>query len=764
MNKRRGQQHFLSLIFAMICLIQASFAQGWIREYGGPANQSIYDFVQTDDGGYLFVGGAEFLAPDDGRVWIGRTNVHRQLVWDTIYNYFPGPAGPIRDIIQPMSNGNFRILAADLSSFDATLLEITPQGQLDTTILLPDTGIGFSDITGLVPIGSDSTAVMRSFAGQPVVVGIDANGGELWRTPLGAVPGEDDTVTALDIVENGNGTQYVILQNFISGTSAFHLVAIDQQGAIISDTILPDSINFSPRAMALTPEGGIVITGYGSNAGEYYVSVLKLDSSLSVIWRQEYLQTTDIFQLTNPYAIDVADDGQVLITGTLGPGSNLYDLFVLSIGEDGTESWNRVFDFHGMLDIGMQIKALDNGDVMLCGRTSNPVMDGEGLLLSLNGTTGDYYTHILRGRVALDDDGDCMVESTDTPYPGMPVSAEGLYETYYTLADTSGYFEMLIDTGDYVLSINEPASWAACQDDVSVSINTFYDSTTVDFALEAQYDCTEMITQVGVPFLRNCDTTNYVVSYCNYGTIAADTAFIDLFIDTNLVFLSSSFPLASVDSNRYQFQLGTVDVLECGDFTVTVATPCDVDLLGEFFCLSSFIYPVEDCGVETYAGPIVEIDGNCEMDSIHFVLTNTGGDMTELQEYIVIEDNIILMEGELNLEAEESWSVKVPSTDGATYHLLAAQASDLLAALGNPIATFSVSACEGPFEGGDFSAFPLNDFSGNVDADCSELIGAYDPNDKVAYPTGWKEPHYIDRSTRLGLQNPFSEYWYRHCL
>ena len=69
------------------------------------------------------------------------------------------------------------------------------------------------------------------------------------------------------------------------------------------------------------------------------------------------------------------------------------------------------------------------------------------------------------------------------------------------------------------------------------------------------------------------------------------------------------------------------------------------------------------------------------------------------------------------------------------------------------IISATIEACglnnAGGFSVGFVNIFSLNDHDSPIDVDCQQNIGSYDPNDKQAFPVGYREAHYIERGIDL---------------
>jgi hypothetical protein len=154
------------------------------------------------------------------------------------------------------------------------------------------------------------------------------------------------------------------------------------------------------------------------------------------------------------------------------------------------------------------------------------------------------------------------------------------------------------------------------------------------------------------------------------------------------------------------------------------------------------------CG-GSYNGAIVNLNAECEGDSLHFILTNIGDEtMAESLKYIVIEDGIMTYENVSNpLAPSESMTVSVPG-NGSTWRLEAEQEA---AYPGEELPVLSVEGCttDSSFSTGFVGQFSANENPSYIDVDCTVNQGAYDPNDKQGFPVGYGENHYIKPRTTI---------------
>lgn len=271
-----------------------------------------------------------------------------------------------------------------------------------------------------------------------------------------------------------------------------------------------------------------------------------------------------------------------------------------------------------------------------------------------------------------------------------------------------------------------------------------------DFPIQLQENCHQLQVDISAPFLRRCFEGGYFVSYCNYGSLTAPNAYVDITLDPYLNFIGSAWPHANTTGNTYRFPLGDIPPGACGQFNFLVGVSCESEL-GQTHCTKAKIYPNQACG-GSYSGARIEVEGSCDEtnERVRFKIKNVGGeDMSGSKNYLVVEDVIMYMNDGFNLGAGGEFEVDFPA-NGSTYRLEAEQPD------GYPWYPFTSATVEGcgQNENGGISLGFVTAFSQIaagpfVDIDCQENIGSYDPNDKQAFPRGVGEEHLLSSNTPI---------------
>ena len=367
----------------------------------------------------------------------------------------------------------------------------------------------------------------------------------------------------------------------------------------------------------------------------------------------------------------------------------------------------------------------------------------------------------ISGSIYYDDNENCTYDTGELGLQNWMITATSNQFTFNVITNELGEYSIDAFAGDYTVTVTPPNGlWSACQLSQNVNLAEL-EEESVDFLMQAVGQCAAMEVDMGTPFLRRCFDSFYAVQYCNQGTEIATDAYVEVTFDSFLTITNTSIPWATQNGNTYTFDLGDVGVNECGVIDVELEISCDA-VLGETFCSEAHIYPDSLCVPPSnlWDGASLELLAHCEGDSVRFEIINVGDPMTQSVNYIVIEDDMIMMTGDNNpilLASQESWFLSLPA-NGSTWRLELDQSPNHPL---NEMLSAAIEGCglngSGSFSMGFITLFPQFTESASVDIDCVVGIGSFDPNDKHAIPEGVHEEHFIERNTdieyRIRFQN-----------
>ncbi|MBK8565085.1 MAG: hypothetical protein IPN76_17545 [Saprospiraceae bacterium] len=728
----------LAFLISIFTLPEAQ-GQGWVKEY-----QSLYQYQASVIGmhelsdGYCFVTGANYTKVDfdgDSVLTVGFSNYSYSTNNNPVFlsDGFVLPIG-LND-----SLGNYFPAHRKYNYDGALIWEI------------PFLGVYGAQSFGKIIATQDGNLL--------TVARVDsANYSWLVATKLNAGNGEQqwskkltpkhlfNTHHTYQLVELTDGSVLNIghVNHPLTGNKHY-LIKMDANGNKLWERmdyegIIPISSTFSGSLG--TADGDIILVG---GTTDFFLTI-KLDSEGNVLWMKNDISGIPI----------ELPSGNLLFPTSQNPAVQGNETILKLLTPDGDVIWEKLLDYVHEGYSGERINCLTHlasGELLLGGVTAKyTILPGfleyKNMLVKAD-TFGNIYPHFITGQIFNDEALDCEFNGTEHAFADVVVKAEGPDNTYYAISDDHGEFTLNLPEGSYDVTVSTAQYWESCQPSYNLEINVQNDSAAVTIPLQPNIFCPLLDVDLATPFIRNCTTGVYVVQYCNRGTTTAQNATLQVQLSPELTYLGSTGNLASQAGQLLIFDLGNVQPFDCGSFTIQYNLECGMAEMGQTLCTEVHAFPDSPCLEEPYNGPIIEANGVCEGDSVKFIITNNGGDMPQPAEFIVIEDNIILLTNDFELNENESIAQAVEARSGSTYHLIAMQDPALPPLLGYTVATASVEGCVAPLNVGAFNQILQDDAEPWLEIDCQQVISSFDPNDKTGFPLGLSDEHFIDEHTEL---------------
>lgn len=607
-----------------------------------------------------------------------------------------------------------------------------------------------TDAVGCSNTTSANVGAVSSILATTVVTNVLCNGGINGAINLsvsGGTPGYSylwsTNSTLQDLVGLVAGT-YTVTITDNSGCTKTATATVNEPSAIVLSSIIsPVSCNGGNNgSIDLTVNGGVPPYTYDWNpsstntqdltnlvAGVYCVTVTDVNNCTTTsceIVSEPALLTFDIISLTNDCISET-------ITGPNLPGFS--------------------YQWTGPNNFNSTTAAIS---VSISGLYSLTITNPSGCTASKDYTVnliGSGACGVLKGRVGHDEDEDCVLSAGEPGLAGWIVRAEGANDTLYGVTDAQGQYFVGVPIGTYTMQVFVPNGlWTICPGGSAVSLNSLGDTIAGgDFPVKTAFVCPALSVSMGANKLRRCFPGNfYHVEYCNLGTAAAQDAYVTVALDPFLTPLSSSVPYTDLGSNVLQFDLGTLDIGECGDFSIEVFVNCNA-VLGQTHCSQATIFPDSLClpPNANWSGASLQVSSICNPDSLRFVIKNVGtGTMNNTSGYIVVEDGVMFRQGTLApLEVNETMDIVVPA-NGSTWRVEVGQ--EAFHPYPAPVG-LSVEGCatSSSFSTGFVNQFSTQDEPSSTDIDCMANTGSFDPNDKHSYPVGYGADHYIRPGTDI---------------
>ncbi|HMQ47866.1 MAG TPA: hypothetical protein PKA00_10445 [Saprospiraceae bacterium] len=367
-------------------------------------------------------------------------------------------------------------------------------------------------------------------------------------------------------------------------------------------------------------------------------------------------------------------------------------------------------------------------------------------------TIGGFYTPV-QGQIFTDSNGDCLFDSgeANSGYSGWTIRATHLPSgnIWETITTSNGSYELVLDgalaASDIQVEVLVPDGLATgCVSSVSLDgqAGPVYEA---HFSIGLEPSCSFLTVDVSTPFVRRCFDNTYYVHYVNYAAFSVPDAVVQVQLDPLMQLQSASLPYLDLGNGQYQFDLGTLPAGSDGQIELNVLLSCDA-ALGATHCVEATIAPFDCDSPANFAD--LRVTGWCDeqTDQVKFRIENTGNAPTAAPRAMrIVEDVVMYMQqNQVDLGIGESAEFSYPA-NGATWRLEIDQDENY------PYGVYAADFVEGcaGFTPGMATLFSLNDEKPYVAIDCQENIGAWDPNDKQAFPKGYGSENYIETNTPI---------------
>lgn len=733
-----------SLVLVALSL-QAASAQGWEATFGGSREDQGIAILQTIDHGYLQVGFSEsFGADGDIDIYAVRTDVDGTLLWERSYD--PGFIEQPTSLIELSNRRGFIIAGfASANAGDPNqvyVLSINNIGEVNWSRTLNNFGLdqranGISQTAdgGYILVGQTQNPGGGEL--DILVVKLDANGNEEWREVYDN--NRDDQ--GIDIVSLPNGYVFAANVKNQQGYSNIAIYRVDLSGNLLSVQVYGAGNNSSEKItdLLLTSDNRLVWVGSVDNDNKALLARSDLNGNL--LWDQQldFADFDDVLQS----AVEL-EDGSIVAVGLTAPTASSIVALLVKMDTTGNLIWNRSLGSQGNINFGVSLAPTVDGGFVIGGYNSLGalVFFNDMLFFKVDGE-GNYYSNRLQGRVFWPQNGCRAYQQGDPLMSGWLVKAESVDLTFIGSTDENGRYELLVDTGQYTVTLLPPnAHWEVCNPVAYIAqFTNFYDTTSYDFPVRAAYNCPFMEVNVSVPAVVECSNARYTVAYCNLGPAVAENAQLKIFLDDKLTFVNASIPYSAINEREFSFSVGDVGSYVCGQFTIDVALTCDDVVVGEAVLVRAEIIPDASCQPVSpeWDGSRIQVDGRCENGQVRFSIRNEGATMAAAQRYIVTEDVVVFLNDGYQLGGGQELPIDMPAT-GATYRLIVEQTA------GSPTGLLRTIAVEGCTEDandqyttGVVAQFPENDLETTVDIDVQEVTNAVDAVGLVAHPKGYQD-------------------------
>ncbi len=717
---------------------------GWDKIYGGSNGpDEAQGIVEMKDRGLVLVGSSNSFGQGN-QIYTIRTDVDGTVLWtDTL-----GNAGPEMGLdVTVASDQNGVVIVGNGENLvnggdDIIFFRLDDNGNKlwtnyystsndDEAFGIATTIDGGYIITGYTEDGQGDKDLL--------LVKIDGNGNEEWVNTYGG--NFDDLGNAVRQRANGN---FVVTgySEVSSSDKNIYVLEVNDDGSVISEDFAGIIGQYDEGLdLAIANDGTVFITGGTGNQSNIAVLKLLPDGNFTFF----SFGVSNLYEIGNSIAI--ASDGNLVIAGYNEVSAIDLNFFLIKVDPNGALIWEKSIGQSNRTELGYDIVRTYDGGFAIAGSKSLSAFSNTDIYLVRTNKNGDLLTNHIIGNAFRDTNNDCSFQTGEGGTRNWIVEAKGVDRTFYGSVDVDGNFDVLTDTGSYEVNIIAPnVYWdlTTCQMiNFPVEVETF-DTVFLDYPIQTEIDCPVMEVDVATSRIIPCEDNVYRVDFCNQGTQIAIGGTVELILEKNLIYNSSSLPFIFNIDSLYTFAIGNIDIGECGFFEVNVTADCATTIVNEAHCVDAKIFPDATCLAPNpnWDQSSIKVDSYCEGDSVVFILENVGtGPMLQEVKFIVVEDIIMFQEPEPTdfLAPGETQRIAYKA-NGKHYRLIADQATDHPGR--NYFATASVEACDPDNQGpslGYVTQLEEADRDPYQSKDCIENQLSFDPIDFIGYPKGYRD-------------------------
>lgn len=428
---------------------------------------------------------------------------------------------------------------------------------------------------------------------------------------------------------------------------------------------------------------------------------------------------------------------------------------------NGTELFNAFTDYQGHYSIFLpagdfQVQVAPNQPFFsLCPTLDTdiafPVGSSNSLTLDLPMQSPDLI-HEINGVVHFDVNDNCTNETEDSPLKNWNVHIQTSSGKLFLKTNFEGKYKTFVPDGDYTVELvplNNHFGVCGVNPQPISLVGPDPQTVTVDFLADPEFYCARMRSNLASSNIRPCSTATIYAQYRNDGTVPAENATITVTLDPLLTYMDASQMPALVDGQSITFNLGTVPATP-GDtwyqIGLTVLADCSLGI-GDQVCAFTAVTPDEDCTSDPdWNGAIVTVSGECtDENEAVFIIKNIGNaPNSQLLDYVITEDQIVLRQGNFQLNPGEEYRDTVPG-NGLPLSMVADQEPGYPG--GDTSVVWNIVNCGGSGSG-QSSGFggPSGPFTHQ---ECFSIFNSFDPNDKDATPRGNGPQHFVHPGTPL---------------
>ena len=265
--------------------------------------------------------------------------------------------------------------------------------------------------------------------------------------------------------------------------------------------------------------------------------------------------------------------------------------------------------------------------------------------------------------------GACDYSSEDLGLANWIIEAVSGTETFYASTASDGSYQLELPEGNYDIKAILPNDLReACNIALPITVEDG-DNINLDLGHYQQMLCPDMEFDFAPVELTACSSTTYYFRYANNGTLLAENGSLEVSFEDGFTILDSELSWSDQGGGVYQFALEDVAPGEFKTFTATVEVDCTIEQ-GRSYCVDAKISPGNLCAPthSNWDGSKLELSASCIGDSVRFTIHNLGAAMEQSRAFIVIEDDLVMMQESIYLGAD-AYHTFTRAANGTTQRL-----------------------------------------------------------------------------------------------
>lgn len=741
-------RNLLLLLIGLLMTVSGR-AQGFLHTYA-PASSSARAVVPTVNGGYFAAGGIS----SPSTIFLLRTNATGQTLWSNSLslNQAQGIAACAS------ADSGFVVLAEnylDNGIKRNAVLKLDANGTVQWNTLVPNALLpnGLSDIIAVSDGSYIAAGITRdaNFINRNWLVKLAPDGSILWSKAFGV---NGQSIKKLVQLSDGN----IAVSGHLSDN---YLAKLDLNGELLWEKNFPENGNQTNYDLLSTTDGNIALLGSSPDpvAGSLNISILKTNLDGDLLWHKDYYPYPTPFNnpylpVLNGFTQDGAGNFYIPLWG-FQADPNGAPLELLKLSTDGLALWKQPLAVNGNA-----WRILHTSDDHLIIAGDNEGTPTNALLLKTD-LDGNFLSNTISGNVYRDADMDCAFTTGEQGLENMVVKAENVNgEAYYKRTNADGSYQIHVSEGDFKLSVRPsfgPSTFYVQCDTPVVSVTNVNPAVQAPAILEqVTGECPLLNLELSGGILRRCLPTYYHLNWCNTGNLPALNSVLQVIKHPFLIYESSSWPLMAQSGDTLSFFIGLVPPGQCESMNIQFKVDCDAHV-ADVLCVEASLSPDTSCAPPNlnWDGSQIEVSGECTGAEIEFKIKNTGAsDMTQMADYVIIEDEIMYAQPAIQLTAgAEMTTIRFPMPDDSCFALQVFPNQTSL--LKHPVAVVANCTSNGTLS--LLLSLPNNENDPATATNCDQVVGSFDPNDKVGFPQGLGPEHYLEKGQdidyRIRFQN-----------